>query len=480
MSKSARTGDSKAVAITLPFARTKDTDFLPASLELLLAPTSPIATSFIFLVAAIAFSVIAWSYFGRLDIYAVATGKIQPSGRSKIVQPFEPGKVASIKVQNGTRVSAGDVLLQLDSTDAVAEWEAAAHDLASARAEARRRRAAVAAAESAGFLLAATPIAASPESTDRESAGLDADLAQLKSSIDVLRKQIAEKAATESRLKASIEERQRLIELSRERVKMRSMLDAKGVGSRALVIEANEELERELTTDAAERGQIIENDAAVVSLESKMSAAEKQFVSEQTEKLIEAERKADRLTQDLVKAQSKVTRARLTAPIDGTVQQLSITTLGQVVTTGQSLMVIVPFEAPIEVEAYVSNRDIGFVEVGQHVIIKVDAFPFTRFGTIEGEVVRIAKDGVDERDATGDATSASRTQGASREGGRNDTLVFPTTISLKKSLMTINDHDVAMVPGMSVSVEIKTGERRAIDFVLSPLREVSSSFGHER
>jgi hemolysin D len=184
----------------------------------------------------------------------------------------------------------------------------------------------------------------------------------------------------------------------------------------------------------------------------------------------------------VIKAQLKRDLTKLTAPIGGTVQQLSATTIGQVVTSGQSLLTIVPFEGPMEIEAMIANKDIGFVKAGQTAVVKVEAFPFTRYGTLEATVAKVSRDAVDERYATNlsDATSAAKPEGAAGQSSQSPNLVFPATLTLARPSIMVEDSEVPLVPGMTVSVEIKTGSRRAIDYVLSPLREFVTQTAHER
>ena len=212
-------------------------------------------------------------------------------------------------------------------------------------------------------------------------------------------------------------------------------------------------------------------------------AYDNQFIADNSQKLSDAENKRDHLKQDLIKAQSKASHAALTAPISGTVQQLAVSSLGQVVTSGQPLMTIVPLDEPLEIKAMVANQDIGFVETGQSAVVKVDSFPFTRYGTIDGIVEKISRDAVDERDATelSDAINAARQQGAPPSSpAKTQNLVFPAAIRLAKRSVDVDGKEVALMPGMAVTVEIKTGQRRAIDYLLSPLREVVSQTARER
>src|ERR1700722_579868 len=462
-----------------------DREFLPASLEILVTPPSPIARALLLTICGLFFFALAWSYFGRIDIYAVAPGKIQPIGGSKVVQPLEPGIITAIYVENGSHVTAGALLLALDPPETTADREAQARDLEAASAEASRRKVAIAAAHTE--TLEPLPIEFATNISDpvrrREEGVLSADLGQLRSGIANFKAQLSEKLATKDRLTTTIAAREKLIALAKERVDMRQRLDAMGSGSRALTIESLEQLETQITTDTGDRGQLIETDAAMRSLERKGDEAITQFIADQSQKLAEVERKRDHLEQDLIKAQSKANRTELRAPITGTVQQLVVSSLGQVVASGQSLLTIVPLGGSIEVQAMIENQDIGFVEAGQTAVIKVDAFPFTRYGTINGVVEKVSRDAVDQRDANvlSDAANAAKPQ-SSAPGSpvKPQDLVFPATIQVTQRSINIDGKEVALIPGMGVSVEIKTGRRRAIDYLLSPLREIGSRAGSER
>ena len=462
-----------------------DREFLPAALELLETPPSPVRIAGLWLICGALTAALVWAYFGKLDIHAIAQGRIQPSGRSKVIQPLEPGKVVAVLVENGSRVKEGDVLIELDPTDSGADREAQKRDFEAARAEADRRRAAVKCALPGSGELANTAIKFEDSVSDgvrrREEAVLSADLFQLKSSQASLYAQLAEHSATVQKLAASLKAREKVIALAKERVDMRTTLNEQGSLSRALVIEVQSQYETLVTTQVSEDGQLAETRAQIKTVERKIEETASTFVADQSQKLAEAERKADRLAQDLVKATAKNERAKLRAPIAGTVQQLAVTTVGQVVGSGQSLMTVVPIDGAIEIEALVQNQDIGFIEPGQDVVVKVEAFPFTRFGTIAGRIVKVSRDAVDEREAQGLGDSAARSgSGPSASPGRTQSLVFPATVRLERSVIDVDGKLIPLSAGMAVTVEIRTGQRRAIDYVLSPLREVASSSARER
>jgi hemolysin D len=329
------------------------------------------------------------------------------------------------------------------------------------------------------------PDGISEEIRERENAVLASDMAQLLSNRASLTAQRAERLATHQRLKASIAARERLLALNKEQVDMLEILNQTKSASRAQVIEKLQQYETQITAQTADQGQLGEVEASLTTIDRKLEETTAQFIADQMQKLEDANRRIDHLKGELVKATTRQERTRLTSPISGTVQQLAVTTVGQVVASAQALMTIVPSDGPIEIEAMIQNQDIGFVEPGQQAVVKIESIPFTRFGTIDGTVLKVSRDAVDEREesALNDPKSNARPQlstttTAQQTTGQN--LVFPATISLTRRVIKVDGKEIPLSPGMAVTVEIRTGQRRALDYVLSPLREVTSNAGHER
>jgi hemolysin D len=188
--------------------------------------------------------------------------------------------------------------------------------------------------------------------------------------------------------------------------------------------------------------------------------ARAQKAQEHAAEYSEAKTRAHSLSQELAKAENRSSQQTLTAPIDGIVQQLAVHTVGGVVTPAQQLMVIAPREGLLEVEAWVDNKDIGFVNPEQIAEIKVEAFPFTRYGTIDGKILTLSKDAV-PLDKVG--------------------LVYSARVSMDRSTIRVeNDKEVYLSPGMNVTVEIKTGQRRLIEYFLSPLLQTTRESIRER
>jgi membrane fusion protein, hemolysin D len=483
---SAQPGKVVAIRRSPVPARTRpDREFLPAALEILETPASPIKQTLLWLICGMFAAVLAWSWFAKLDINAVAPGRIQTSGRSKIIQPLEPGKVKAIFAMNGAVVKEGDLLIELDSTETQAELDAQTRLVEALNGEIARRRRAI------HIAMGETQDTAIPFPADvgdsirvREINVMNAELAQLTTTREGLIAQIDEREATKRRLAMSIAARRELIKSLRERVDMRSELFSKSAGTRAAMLDALQTLQTEETNLAFDNGQLIESEASIRTLRRKVEQTSAEFVADQTDKLNEAEQRRDRAVEDKVKAAAKNDRTRLAAPISGTLQQLAVTSVGQVVNSGQPLLVVVPNGVPLEIEAMVLNGDIGFIELGQEAVVKIDSFPFTRYGVMHGTVTRLSRDAVSDKEAQGASDSISVGQGQSLPPvtgtQKIQNLVFPVTIGLDRNTFDVDGKEVPLTPGMTVSVEIRTGERRAIDYILSPLRETVSQAGRER
>jgi hemolysin D len=185
--------------------------------------------------------------------------------------------------------------------------------------------------------------------------------------------------------------------------------------------------------------------------------------------LAKAEQKAGGLAQDVIKAEQRTKLQLLTAPVDGVVQQLAVHTVGGIVTPAQVLAVVVPIDSHLEIEAMVSNRDIGFVYAGQEAEIKIDTFSYTRYGLLHGKVLNISQDAI-TRDKPQEKTD-EKTPGAESTSSepKGQEMNYAARVSLHRTQMPIEDKLVNLSPGMAVTVEIKTGSRRIISYLLSPI-----------
>jgi len=462
-----------------------DREFLAPALEILETPASPVHMAFLWIICALVTVGLAWAYFGRIDIIASAQGKFQPTGRVKVIQPVETGRVAAIRATNGSSVAAGDVLVELDRSAAEADREQAKDQLASARAEALRRQTALAAAQ-ARALSPPPPIPwpaeIAPALREREEQVLAADLGELSATLASFAAQRAQKAAERDMLIQTIATQKKLVATLQERVDMRTRLVEAQAGAKAAVIDATETLQYQLTQLATQQQQLASLSAGLEVITRDSEKAVETFLSDDAEKLSEAERRAEDARQRLAKADALVDNLTLRAPIAGRVQSSVIANVGQVVTSGQEILRVVPRDSTLEIEAYVLNRDIGFVSLGQEAVIKVEAFPFTRYGSIKAHVTRIARDAIPAPDASaieGDPARAPNAAGYAG-GERVQNLVFAVELKPDVDAMSVDGVDRPLTSGMAATVELKTGSRRLLEYVFSPLVEVASRAMRER
>jgi hemolysin D len=461
-----------------------DRRFLPADLEILETPPSPVRLALILVISALVIGAIFWAYFGRMDIVAVAHGKIAPTGRVKVIQPLEPGKVAAILVGNGHHVKVFQTLIEMDAGDAKAEQAEAQADYDSYRAEALRRRYAVAAAR--GRNLSPGAIDWNREELEpfreREERVLVGDLNKLAHAVASYDAQITQKEVERDRADDTIAEQSKLIAFSQQRVGMRSELEKKGLGSKAALIDAEETLRSNQMQLAVRRAQRDDAAANIDVLTRDRDKAYADFIADNEQKLAEAQRQVDDWRQRLIKASLKLARTNLTSPIDGVVYGLSVSTIGQVVASGDELLRVVPEEAALEVEAYLANQDIGFVKPGQSAVVKIESFPFTRYGILPAMVTGLSSDAIPEPEALLNQAGASKGPTGKASAGAQPTqnLVFPVTLQLERDHMMIDGERASLRPGMAVTVEIATGSRRILEYMFSPLVETASEAMKER
>jgi len=317
---------------------------------------------------------------------------------------------------------------------------------------------------------------------EREDAVLAADLNQLNAQLASIEAQRDQKRAERDQLVKTIETQKRLIATLQQRVDMRTTLVNERAGAKAAVIDATETLQYQQTQLAIQQGQLASDETGMAVVARDAEKTLQSFISENAQKLADAERQAEDLDQKLAKATAKTDYMTLRAPIDGNIQASMVTSVGQVVATGQEAMRIVPDGAALEIEVYALNRDIGFIHEGQEAVVKIESFSFTRYGTINAHVTRVASDAIPEPDASQiEGDPAKTTNGAGFAGAqRTQNLVFPVTLTPDAASIDVDGRAAPLTPGMAVTVEVRTGSRRILEYLFSPLVEVTSGAMKER
>jgi hemolysin D len=453
--------------------------FLPAALEVVETPPSPIGRAISGVIILLFCAALGWAWWGTIDIVASATGKIVPTGRVKLVQPFETGVVRAIQVQDGQSVKAGDLLIELDPTASLAERDHLRDDLLAERLNIARLRAAIAGGEDplADFI---PPVGADPVLVNTQRQLLLNQTAEQRAKVAALIRQEKQKEAEQATTAATIHKLEIMIPAIQPRVEIRKELFEKQLGSKLAYFEVLQLLLDQQEELNVQKSHLHEAEAAAAAVRETRAQVVAEYQHTLSDDLAKSEQKANGLVQDLIKAEQRTRFQELTAPVDGVVQQLAVHTLGGVVTPAQTLLVVVPSDSRIEIEAMVSNRDIGFVRPGQDAEIKIDTFNFTRYGLLHGKVLSISQDAI-IRDKPQDR-QAERGAGALNETSEpsGQELNYSARISLDRTVMAVDDGTVNLSPGMAVTVEIKTGSRTILSYLLSPLLRYRQESLHER
>jgi hemolysin D len=427
--------------------------FLPAALSLQATPAHPAPRRAAIAICSVFALALLWAWFGQVDIVAVAPGRIVVSQRTKTIQPLDASVVKRVLVRDGEAVRAGQVLVELDPTNAQADQSSVQEQLKAAEADLHRSQALLKALDS-GRTLHLPPL---PLGEGR--AHLQAEWQDIQARLAKLAAEHARRQAEAATVRETIAKLEATLPIARQReADMKSLADQGFMNQHALQDRARDriEQERDLATQQARLAE-----AAAATREAEQSKAAYLAETRRTlrERQTQATLKRDQLGQERNKTEQRQRLTHLTAPVAGTVQQVAVHTEGGVVTPAQVLMVVVPKDAEVTAEVVIDNKDIGFVYPGQAVEVKLETFPFTRYGTVPARVKHMAADAV-----------ADEKRGA----------IFPATLTLARSAIDINGQRVALSPGMNLSAEIKTGRRRIADYLLSPIRQAANESLRER
>jgi hemolysin D len=453
--------------------------FLPAALEVTETPPSPTRRIVGATIILMFCGAVAWASLGTTDIVATAPGKIVPSGRTKIIQPLETGVVQAIHVQDGQSVKAGELLIELDPTMGNAELGHLRNDLVTTQLEIARLRAALAGhADPLDDFHA--PDGASPALVEMQRQFLISQNSEQKEKLAEIDRQLTQKEAERATIAATITKLNTTIPLQQQRADIRKYLSDRQAGSKMDYLTEAQQLVGQQQDLLVQQSRYREADAAVAAFVETRAKVELEYRRTLFEDLAKAEQKAGDLLQDVIKAEERTRLLNLTAPVDGVVQQLAVHTVGGVVTPAQALAVVVPVDSHLEIEAMVSNRDIGFVYAGQDAEIKIDTFSFTRYGLLHGTVLSVSRDAVTRNKSEDKSSDNAPGAEASNSEPKGEEMNYVARVALDRTQMRVEDKFVNLSPGMAVTVEIKTGTRRMISYLLSPVLRYKQEVLRER
>ncbi|WP_445679180.1 HlyD family type I secretion periplasmic adaptor subunit [Radicibacter daui] len=456
-------------------------EFLPAALEIIDTPPSPAGQAVGLTIAALATIAVAWACIGKLDIIVAAPGSIIPDGKTKIVQPVETGIVKAIHVADGDHVAAGAPLIELNDEQALADRDRFRRDLKQARLTLSRYRGLAAPFSETGnttpLALIDPPGNASTAEIALTQTAMRAEAALQDGTLAELDQQAAGKRAEAQEAQATIDKIEATLPMVRLQEQIRRELKDKEFGNKLAWYQANQQLIEYTQELPAERSRKQAAEAAVYAIQQKRAAAVAQYQVDILQQLDKTAAQVSELTAALIKAEQQLSQMTLSAPIDGTVQQLAIHTVGGVVTPAEQLLSVVPDQGRLVVEAMIQNKDVGFVRAGQPARIKIDAFPFTRYGIIEGAVLNVTRDAIQGADKSSATRKAASAAGDDNTGSRDGSApAYIARIELGTDTIETETGPARLGPGMQVSAEIQTGQRRIIEYLLSPiLRRVDES-----
>jgi len=424
-------------------------EFLPAAEEIVETPAAPLGALVVWLVTLLLIVALVWSYFGRIDIVAVANGKISTEGSTKIIQPAISGVVTSINVHEGQRVKKGETLLALDKTTAEKDVATANQSLNTARVERDiLRRLAVGGNTDDIINNADLP---------DETKAMLRQFASSQTALSAARQQAANGTISNYRQQLQFNQQAKnQLETNAQNLKNRKaeiekqLPNANPVDKLRLQNELTSIDQRITSADSAVLGQnqqLLQSQSALTQAQNQSQTQIAETNSAFSNQIITAEKRIIELENNLVKAKQILAQTTITAPVDGTVLSLTVKTIGGVVNAGQQLAQIVPEKVPLYVDAALDNQDVGFVKPGQRVVVKVATYPFQRYGYLEGTVENISPDAIQD----------------DKKG-----LIYKAKIKLNDDKSS-KQNQLKLLPGMNISAEITTGQRRIIEFFLDPL-----------
>ena len=461
-------------------------EFLPAHLELTETPLSAAPKWIARLVILFALIALLWAIFGKLDIVAVAQGKTSLGGRSKTIQALETAVVERINVKDGQTVKKGDVLIELAGIGSDSDYNRSLEALRAAYLNKWRSETLLAAIENGHSpklsssidtgkqvnnhedtkQVASAPqglqaasettslkqqiIASIPQSAIIEAQTLVLNQYQAWSTKDQQLASVKEQRKAErTSTQAQINKLAAMTQIEGQRVSDYRELVAQDYLAKHSLLEQEGKYIQAKNDLASQKSTLQQITQAIKQAEDERTLNTQTIKRDTLDVLRQANEQIGQLEPEAAKAEQRKQLLTLTAPVDGTVQQLAMHTIGGVVTAAQPIMVIVPSEDKLEIEAIVPNKDIGFVQVGQDVVVKIESFPYTRYGYLTGKVKTVSFDAVENKDLG---------------------LVYTAIVSLDKDTLNIEGKPVRLDAGMNATAEIKTGKRSVISYLLSPLQ----------
>ncbi len=435
--------------------RQTEHEFLPATLEIQDTPPSPLGRLITWVIMLFFVVALAWALIGKVDIVVSAPGRLITSGHTKVIQPLNTGIIQTIYVTEGQTVQQGDILVELKPDSAIADQQRIDDELTTLNQDKLRLETALNWIEHNKSNSNAIPEILN--SLQRQL--LHSQWQQHQSQLTTLKHEQNKYRSERDSIEQQVQKYQAILPILTKRAEKLKMLSQKQYLQEDQYLEIEQQRLTAYHDLKASQQHTQELDEAKAEVAGKIEQTKKAFNSQMLTELQQATEQFQSLSQEKIKATATRQAQTLIAPVSGVVQQLVLHTEGGVVTPAQQLMVIVPNQHDLEVEAMVANLDIGFVKENQAVEIKIDAFPFTKYGVIDGTLTHLSNDAI-----------------ADEQLG----LIYKAQVTMAKMDIQVENKLVKLSPGMTVAVEIKTGQRRLIEYFLAPLLRYKQESIRER
>ena len=439
-------------------------DFSPPLLRLQATSPNPLGRKVLWALLVMLLALLLWAVLGRLDIVAVAEGKLIPESYVKIVQPAESGIVKDILIKEGQGVKAGQVLMRMDTLISEADTQSIEADYQRKRLALRRIQ-----AELSGLPFKSE--ANDPPDLTQEinaqyranRASFEAALAEERSRLIKAKQELAAAEQVKHKLEETLPHYRDQDKAYEKLVKDGFAGSLMGSDKKREFIEKEQELRTQSFLIESARASILQSEKKLAQIDSDYR---RQLHAERNE----IQGQFDKLTQEVTKQAHKQELLELKAPQDGVVKDLATHTAGTVVQPGTVLLTLVPQDEKLRAEVWVSNEDIGFVRQGQPVKLKFAAFPFQKYGMVEGTVEHVSADAADNN------TGNSQTDPAKK----NQPLVYKALVALQRMNLEMDGERFILSAGMQTNAEIRLGDRTVMEYLLSPVRKAWHEAGRER
>jgi hemolysin D len=443
----------------VPKLKNVEAEFYPPNLALMHKGLTPLPHASVWIIIVLFICALLWSYFGKIDVTVSANGKVIPSSKTKIIQAISTANIIKINVHDGKHVKYGDILLELDATQIKTQIEQIKQQIVLNELQKLRSKAMIDAIDKNTTAHFEKPEHINDVNSQESLTLLLGMYQEYRTKILNTQAHIKEKAAEISAIHSQIRKKQNVIPNLRSEVNgYKELSDAGYIPKNDLMtkqnILSNEMGDLKISTQQLNQARASSEQAQInkKEIETQTKAYHLSLMNQSIDKL-------NSLNQELIKLNNQYQGYVITSPITGTVQQLSVNTIGGVVTTAQNLMAIVPENEPLEIEAQLANKDIGFIRKGQYAEIKIDTFQYTKYGTLKAQVLHISPDAVSDE----------------KKG-----LVYNVKLKLEQPFIQFEQQKLAISPGMLASCEIKIHQRRLIEYFISPFKDHLASSLTER